>query len=60
MHLNIKWTTDFNPGQTSVDVSDQPVHALSKELQLQFRHPEIFSQCVPIFGQLHIKQSLFS
>ena len=30
--LNMKWTAVLNPGQTPVDVSDQPVYALTKEL----------------------------
>ena len=52
----MKWTAVLNPGETPVDVSDQPLYALTKELQ--FRHPEIFSQYFPIFRQLHIDQSL--
>ena len=47
----------LNPGQTPVDISDQPAYALTKELQ--FDHPEMFSQYFPIFKQLHIEQSLF-
>ena len=47
---------DCSPGQTPVDVSDQPVYALTKKLQ--FRHPEMFSEYFPILGQLHIEQSL--
>ena len=39
-----------------VDPSDQPVYVLTNELQ--FRHPEMFSQYFPIFEQLHIEQSL--
>ena len=54
MHLNIKWNETLNPGQTLVDVSDQPVYALTKELQLHFL--EIFSNYFPLFGQLHIEQ----
>ena len=46
----------LNPGQTPVDISDQPAYALTKELQ--FDHPEMFSQYFPIFKQLHIEQSL--
>ena len=52
----MKWTTVLNPGQNPVDVSDQPVWALTKELQ--FSHPEIFSQYFSIFRKLHIEQSL--
>ena len=40
MHLNMKWTRVLNSGQTAVDVSNQPVYALTKEPQLI--HPEIF------------------
>ena len=37
----IKKTVDLlNPGQTAVDVCDQPVYALNKEIQL--RNPEDF------------------
>ena len=46
----------LNPGQTPVDISDQPAYALTKELQ--FDHPEMFSEYFPIFKQLHIEQSL--
>ena len=56
MHLNMKWTVTLNSGQTPVDVIDQPVYALTKELQLCF--PEIFSNYFPLFGQLHIEQCL--
>ena len=56
MPLNMKWTETLNPGQTPVDVKDQPVYALTKELQLRF--PEIFSNYFSLFGQLHIEQCL--
>ena len=56
MHLNIKWTETLNPGQTPFDVRDQPVYALTKELQLRF--PEIFSKYFPLFRQFHIEQYL--
>ena len=45
MQLYMKWTVVLNPGQTPADVSDQPAYALTKELQ--FRHPEMFSQFFP-------------
>ena len=48
----MKWTAVLNPGQNPIDVSDQHVYALTKELQ--FRNPDIFSQYFPIFRQLHI------
>ena len=56
IHLNMKWTETLNHAQTPVDVSDQPVYALTKELQLRF--PEIFSNYFPLFGQLHTEQFL--
>ena len=56
MHLNMKWTAVLNPAQTPANVSDQPVHALTKEIQ--FLDLEMFSRYFPIFGQLHIDQYL--
>ena len=56
IHLNMKWTETLNPGQTPVDVRDQLVYALTKELQLRF--PKIFSNYFPLFGQFHIEQCL--
>ena len=56
MHLNMKWTSILNPNQTPVDVSDQPVYALTKELILRF--PEEFSKYFALFGQLHIEQCI--
>ena len=53
---NIKSTAVINPGQTPVDVSDQPVFALTKELQ--YRFPWLFKDYFPLFGGLHIEQSL--
>ena len=38
MHLNMKWTTVLNPGQTPIDVNVQAILALTR--QLQFCHPE--------------------
>ena len=52
----MKWTETLNPGQTPVDISDQPVYALTKELQLRF--PKTFSNYFPLFRQLHIEQCL--
>ena len=56
VQLNMKSTAILNPTQTPVNISDQPVYALTKKLQ--FRHPDIFSQYFPIFGQLPIEKSL--
>ena len=56
MKQNIKWTEILNPGQTPVDVSDQPVYALTKTLQ--YSYPDEFSKYFALFGQLHIEQAL--
>ena len=56
MHLNMKWTNILNPNQTPVDVSDQPVYALTKELILRFS--DKFSKYFALFGQLHIEQCI--
>ena len=55
----IKQKINFtNKGQTPVDVSDQPVFANSKEVQL--RDPEAFGpgKYVCLLGDLHIEQAL--
>ena len=54
---NIKCTEIINPGQKLVDCSDQPVVPLTKEQQ--FRFPKMFQNYLPLFGRLHIEQSLF-
>ena len=48
----------INPGQIPIDTCDQPVFALTKEVQ--WRYPEKFSdvQYFSILGGLHIEQSL--
>ena len=46
----------LNPNQTPADVSDQPVYALTKELQ--YRYPVLFERYFPLFGGLHIEQFL--
>ena len=58
MKQNIKWTAILNPGQTPVDVSDQPVYALTK--MLQFLFPNEFGNYFALFGQLHIEQALLT
>ena len=48
----------MNPNQTTVDTCDQPVYALTK--QIQWRYPELFgnSKYFPLFGGLHIEKAL--
>ena len=53
---NIKCTKIINAGQTLVDCCDQPVFALTRELQ--FRFSKMFQNYFPLFGELHIEQSL--
>ena len=45
-----------NPGQTPVDLCDQPIYALTK--QIQWRIPEEFREYFSLFGLLHIEKSL--
>ena len=56
MTLNINSTKVLNSNQTPIDVSDQPVYAITKELQ--YRYPRLFEKYCPIMGGLHIEQSL--
>ena len=56
MTLNINSTKALNSTQTPMDVSDQPVYAVTKELQ--YRYPHLFEKYCPITGGLHIEQSL--
>ena len=58
MTLNINSTKALNSTQTPIDVSDQPVYAITKELQ--YRHPHLFEKYCPIMGGLHIEQSLLA
>ena len=48
----------INPHQIPIDVSDQPVYALTKAIQ--WRYPSCFSleSYVPLLGDLHIEHSL--
>ena len=49
MHLNRTWNKVLNSGQTTLDVSDQPVCSLTKEFL--FRHQEIF---LSVFSHLQV------
>ena len=50
----------LNPGQTVVDVCDQPVYALTKELQ--FKKPDVFGadKYFSLLGGLHIELCLLT
>ena len=48
MTLNINSTRTLNPTQTPIDVSDQPVYALTKELQ--YCYPHLFEKYCPVMG----------
>ena len=58
MALNINSTRTLNPTQTPIEVSDQPVYGLTKELM--YRYPHLFEKHCSIMGRLHIEQSLLS
>ena len=47
---------EVNPGQTPVDVCDQPIFALTK--QLMWRYPDKFKRYFTLFGGLHIEKAL--
>ena len=50
----------FNPGQTPVDVCNQPVYALTKEIQWREKDTFGSSSYFSLFGGLHIKKSLLT
>ena len=58
MNIISKTISVMNPNQTPVDTCDQPVYALTK--QIQWRYPELFrnSKYFPLFGGLHIQKAL--
>ena len=58
MTLNINSTKALNSAQTLIEVSDQPVYAITKELQYRYSH--LFEKYCPIMGGLHIEQSLLA
>ena len=48
----------LNPGQLTVDTSDQPVYALSRRLQQMFPDSLGPGKYLPMFGGLHIEKLL--
>ena len=48
----------LNPGQPVVDVSDQPIYAISKHLQLIYPDQYGLHKYLPMFGGLHIEKLL--
>ena len=48
MTLNINSTKALNSTHTPIDVSDQPVYAITKEFQ--YRYPHLFEKYCPIMG----------
>ena len=50
----------LNPGQIAVDVADQPIFALTKELMM--RYPDMFGpdKYFCMFGALHVEKSLLT
>ena len=53
MNIIMDTIGEINPSQTSVDVCDQPIYALTK--QLQWRFPSHFRKYFCLFGGLHVK-----
>ena len=57
----IKQTVNYlNPGQTPVDVCDQPVYALTKEIQWRFPEDFGFDSYFCLFGGLHFEQCILT
>ena len=48
----------LNPGQVTVDTSDQPVYALSRRLQQRFPDSLGPGKYLPMFGGLHMGKRL--
>ena len=48
----------LNPEQTPIDVCDQPVYTLSKEIQFRFSDQFGQGKYFVLFGALHIEKSL--
>ena len=46
----------INDGQTPIDVCNQPVYALTKEVQWKF--PNLFKDYFTLFGGLHVEKCL--
>ena len=55
MEINVNTINALHPGQTPVDTCDQPVYALTKEVQ--WRYPLKFQRYFSLMGALHIEQS---
>ena len=56
MNIIMDTIGEINPSQTSVDVCDQPIYALTK--QLQWRFPRNFRKYFCLFGGLHVEKCL--
>ena len=56
MNIIMDTIGEINPSQTSVDVCDQPIYALTK--QLQWRFPSHFRKYFCLFGGLHVEKRL--
>ena len=58
MTLNINSARNLNPTQIPIDVCDQPLDAITKDLQ--YCYTQLFEKYFPIMGGLHIKQPLLN
>ena len=57
----IKRTVSYlNPGETSVDVCDRPVCALTKEIQWRFPEKCALDSYFCLFGGLHFEQCILT
>ena len=57
----IKRTVSYlNPGQTPVDVRDQPVHALTKEIQCRFPEKFASNSYFCLLSGLHFEQCILT
>ena len=58
MTLNIYSARNLNPTQIPIDVCDQPLDAITTDLQ--YCYTQLFEKYFPIMGDLHIKQPLLN
>ena len=56
---NVRRTTNIlNPIQISVDVCDEPIYALTKEIQWRYPEEFVMDKYFCSFGPLHIEKSM--
>ena len=60
MEITIKTMSFLNPGQTPIDVCDQPVFALTKEIQIRNQSKFGIDKYFSLMGGLHIELCMLS